>query len=619
MELGSRTLHLRINCSSLPAFKPGDTSMREWPSRLQTACLALLLFVLLPGAALAGSNDPCPRPAEGSVIAQPPDLYSDKGVLNVTLNYYTALDKLGRTLFCYTTPDGLEAPTLHVNPGDTLNITLTNDEMGPKTSNAGLKGAKATLSLQAMGVPSETISSTANACGATTMSVLSANLHFHGLNVSPTCHSDEVIRTLVNPGESFNYTLKIPRDEPPGMYWYHAHVHGIASHAVQGGASGAIEVEGIADLQPAVQGLPQRFLVVRDQPLANPVTLGNPTTQQVPFWDISLNYVPISYPRYVPGIIKMQAGAREFWRVVNATADTVIDLELLYDYKAQPLQIAALDGVPTGSQDGTKQGKIITKYDILIPPAGRAEFIVTGPSTKIKNMLFRTRYIDTGPAGDVDTLRPLARIELTNNLHSIPKAILATGAPVHAQRFAGVTDAMVTAKRFLHFDEKIGVSKKNPTGGMIFFITVDGGFDRIYDPNEPPAVVTYKGAVEDWTISNHTKEVHEFHMHQVHFQLLEINGKPVPPRQRQWYDTLQVPYWSGEGDFPSIKVRMDFRGAVEGEFVYHCHILDHEDLGMMANILVTTAPPKAARNGPYPRQANRPGEHRTRTAALPPA
>ena len=97
------------------------------------------------------------------------------------------------------------------------------------------------------------------------MTATSVNMHFHGTNTSPRCHSDEVIRTLINSGETFNYTLHIPNDEPPGLYWYHPHVHGISSMAVQGGSTGAIEVEGIANVQPAVAGLPERYLVLRDQ------------------------------------------------------------------------------------------------------------------------------------------------------------------------------------------------------------------------------------------------------------------------------------------------------------------------------------------------------------------
>lgn len=583
--------------------------MRQWLADVRTACLTLFLLILVPSAAFAASaplvgSNPCPRPAQGSIVQPAPDLYSKNGVLNVKLGYYTTVDQWGRTLFCYMTPDGGEAPTLHVNPGDTLNIQFTNIELTIQHS-GGQDASKDVLSLQSLGSGAETAFSSKDACLGTTMLPESANMHFHGFNVTPKCHSDEVIFTIVNPGQTFDYHLKIPNDEPPGMYWYHAHVHGIASPAVQGGASGAIEVEGIANYQPAVQGLPQRFLTVRDQPLQNPDL--NWTGRPAPFWDVSLNYVPVSYPQYVPGIIQMQAGAQEFWRVVNAAADTIMDLQLIYDGVPQPLQVVGLDGVPVGSQDGKHQGYIITKTDVYIPPAGRAEFIVTGPSASVKNAVFMTRQIDTGPGGDVDTQRPLAQIQLTTDPKKIPKPVPAASESAHRQRFEGVTDGMVTANRTLYFDERFGAGKKGPSGGLEFFITVDGEYDRLYAPYNPPAIITHRGAVEDWTIENHTNEVHEFHIHQIHFQLIAINGKPVPPKQRQWYDTYQVGYWKGKGKFPSITVRMDFRGAVEGEFVYHCHILDHEDGGMMANILVLPPvwpPPHHARAGRVTHQAS---------------
>jgi len=64
------------------------------------------------------------------------------------------------------------------------------------------------------------------------------------------------------------------------------------------------------------------------------------------------------------------------------------------------------------------------------------------------------------------------------------------------------------------------------------------------------------------------------------------NGLPVSPSQRQFLDTVDVPAWSGTGRYPSVTVRMDFRGPDIGDFVYHCHILEHEDGGMMATIRV---------------------------------
>lgn len=530
------------------------------------ACLVGLILAV-PCSAVAASNDPCPRPKIGSEIVQPPDIYSQNGVLTVSLNYYTTVDTWGHSLFCYATPDGLEAPTLHVNPGDIVNIDLTNKEPGAPVPGSGV----------------ETVSGHSNQCGSADMLPTSANLHFHGLNVTPQCGGDQVIRTIVNPGETFHYHFKVPASEPPGMYWYHAHIHGIASPAVQGGASGAIEVEGIANLQPAVKGLPQRFLVFRDQPLRHS---GLNKRKLAPFWDISLNYVPVIYPHYQPGIIRMQAGAKEFWRLVNASADTIMDVKLVYDGKAQPLQIVALDGVPTGSGDGKHKGTIITQNDILIPPAGRAEFIVTGPSSSVQSAILLTRHIDTGPAGDVDTKRPLAQIALTNDLKKIPKAILPVPGNVSGDRFANIDDSKVTAHRRLYFWELGGAGLHRPES-TVFFITVVGQERQLYDPNEPPKIVTQRGAVEDWTIENQTQEVHAFHIHQIHFQVIAVDGKTVPPDQRQWYDTYPVHYWDGVSKrYPSITLRMDFRGAVEGEFVYHCHILDHEDQGMMANILV---------------------------------
>src|SRR5437764_6220580 len=185
-----------------------------------TAVVALFCLGVQPS--LAGTNGTCPRPPAGSEVAPPPDLYSSNGVLNVALNYYTALDEKGITLFCFATPDGLESPTFHVNPGDTINITLTND-LPPVP-----------------GGPAELVSNGKAKCGSDVMTATSINMHFHGVNTSPRCHSDEVIRTLVNSGQTFNYKIKIPANEPPGLYWYHPHIHGVSSVNVQGGATGAI-------------------------------------------------------------------------------------------------------------------------------------------------------------------------------------------------------------------------------------------------------------------------------------------------------------------------------------------------------------------------------------------
>jgi FtsP/CotA-like multicopper oxidase with cupredoxin domain len=91
--------------------------------------------------------------------------------------------------------------------------------------------------------------------------------------------------------------------------------------------------------------------------------------------------------------------------------------------------------------------------------------------------------------------------------------------------------------------------------------------------------------VEDWTVENHTSEEHAFHMHQIHFLVVAMDGKPVANPQLR--DTINVPYWSGSGPFHSVTLRMDFRDPnIAGTFVFHCHVLFHEDGGMMGKVQV---------------------------------
>ena len=478
--------------------------------------LALLACAVTPSSVSAHGNNPCPRPDPGTIVAPPPDLYSSNGVLNASFDYYTTVDSAGRTLFCFVTPDDLQSPTLHVRPGDTLNLSVTNRNPKPPP-----------------GSPTEVVANASDRCGDVTMTITSLNVHFHGTNTPPACHSDQIVHTIINSGQTFNYSVQFPVTEPPGLYWYHPHVHGLSEAAVQGGASGAIIVEGIENVQPAVAGLPERVLFIRDQipdpTISSCQTPGAilPSGATVPSWDVSLNYVPVLCPSFSPAVIEMKPGQQEFWRVANASADTIIDLQVRYDGAVQPLQVVALDGVPTGSQDGTMQGQLVAQTDILLAPAARAEFIVTGPSAKVKNASFLTQNIDTGPDGDTDPRRTLAGIVATASPTPLP-VIRSPSLPAKHELFEGLANAPVTAKRTLYFSEVLS-DPSNPASATNFFITVDGATPTLFDPNNPPAIVTRQGAVEDWIIQNRSQENHEFHMHQLHFLLLERNGAPVPP------------------------------------------------------------------------------------------
>ncbi len=154
---------------------------------------------------------------------------------------------------------------------------------------------------------------------------------------------------------------------------------------------------------------------------------------------------------------------------------------------------------------------------------------------------------------------------------------------------SGLSKAPVVNTRVFQFTEV------QPTQ---FFITEVGQQPVVFDNNNPPAVTVKQGTVEKWIIQNLAQENHEFHMHQVHFQVLAqdnfaINGTtPAQGIDGQYLDMVEVPFWDNVANpnpnqAPAVELLMDFRGMVVGDFVYHCHILSHEDLGMMAIIRVT--------------------------------
>jgi FtsP/CotA-like multicopper oxidase with cupredoxin domain len=261
-------------------------------------------------------------------------------------------------------------------------------------------------------------------------------------------------------------------------------------------------------------------------------------------------------------------------------------LQVVYDGVAQPLQIAAFDGVPTGSKDGRRQGTIVTQTDAFLMPSARVEFIIAAPPKGVRTAQLITRTIDGGAASDVNPHRPYANIALTDAPVRLPR--LAPGGPARAMRFGDLANAKVDTHRDLYFSEYFQAFGFHEKEAATFFITVDGDKETLFDPNNPPAIVTTQGSVEEWRIENRTQELHGFHMHQIHFLVTAINDVPIPKDKQQLYDVFTVPYWSGRPSdpYPSITAKLDFRGPDVGDFVYHCHILDHEDGGMMAIIRV---------------------------------
>jgi len=540
-------------------------------------------------------DDFCRRPAPGSVIPEPPDLRSRNGVLQVDLTVRNHRESDGSVRYCYMLADGAQSPTLRLNPGDLLILRLKNQltDFGPN----GTAGAHDHR--HPKGTPPS------DPCSSGRMSLIATNLHFHGMTMPPLCHQDEVLKTSIQPGEPpFEYRFRVPANEPPGLYWYHPHIHGFSKAQVLGGASGALIVEGIERANAQLAGLPERVLIIRDQDLLNPDappsksepvvpkmlidrdgdSANNGTGFGKPAKDLSLNFVPVPYPDYPPALLEMKPAERQMWRVLNASAITYLNLAVLFNRTPQLLGIVAIDGVPL-NHNGNETNAVEWRDHIGVPPGSRVEFMVTGPPAGVP-ALFVTRTVDTGQGGENDPNRALASISVRSDAPEPHSKLSTSPEPLAPPELPWLGNVAPARTRKLYFSEKL-TDPNNPNSATEFYLTVDGQTPAPFDPaSDVPNIVVKQGEVEDWIIENRSTELHDFHIHQIHFLLLDWSGTPIDePFLR---DTVNVPYFNGRMlQYPSVRLRMDFRDPnTVGTFVYHCHLLEHEDGGMMGLIRV---------------------------------
>jgi FtsP/CotA-like multicopper oxidase with cupredoxin domain len=549
-----------------------------------------LTFVLTHASAVA--QESCPRPAPGSVVTEPENLRSHNGALELELTYSNFKAADGQEEYCYRSKDGSQAPTLRLQPGDLLVLHLRNKLTS--SSSAGNFAGSHPIPGMAVSEP----------CASGQMTALSTNLHFHGMTVPPVCHQDDVLHTAVQPGDAaFEYRFRIPADEPPGVYWYHPHVHGFTNTQVLGGASGAMIVEGIERANRQLAGLPERVFVIRDQELLHPEAqpaksglvppvfrdaegdiLNTGTGTGKPAKDLSINFVPVPYPDYPPAVVMVRPSERQLWRVLNASAITYLDLQIVIGNQPQPIGVVSLDGVPM-NENGLARDRVLWTDHLFLPPAGRVEFIFKGVPKGDEARLI-TRSVDTGPAGENDPVRPLATIVASDSAAEPALRLAGSPEPMPASPLVWLGDVKPVRTRKLYFSER-PADPGLPGSPTVFMITVDGETPAPFDPHAvEPDITAHQGDVEDWVIENRSTESHTFHIHQIHFMLTQWDGTPVDePFLR---DTINVPYWKGKGrPYPSVTLRMDFRDPdAVGMFVYHCHLLEHEDGGMMGTIRV---------------------------------
>lgn len=540
----------------------------------------------------------CTRQPVGGDATEPADLRSEHGLLKVRLAIRSSQGSGGATRYCYVDERGNQEPTLRVQPGDSLVIDLKNEIKPVPIEPHQHPGMKHVLAKH-------------DPCAGGPMRGGATNLHFHGLSLPPRCHQDDTLHTLIEPGDpAFEYRLKIPKDQAPGLYWYHPHVHGFTEEQILGGASGALIIEGMQHAVPRVAGLREHVFVIRDEPIS-PASLSEKPDPMRPTKQISINNVPVPYPTYPPAVVRMRPQERQFWRVLNACADTYLDLMLEFGGKRQSLSLVALDGVPLRYGKPGAASYAPEQTHIFLPPSARAEFVVTGPRAGVTGRLI-TNYVYRGAADDdmplakksttqpalrvglddVDAARPLATI-ITSENESSP--LIRTASVVANPPLPPLSTVRPVRTRALYFSEKL-VDPGDPSSATLFFINEEGHTPKVFDPNDSePTITVQQGEVEDWTIQNRSRESHVFHVHQMHF--IVVRSGTTRWEEPTLRDTVDLPAWNGFGKYPSVVVRMDFRDPeIVGTFPFHCHILQHADGGMMGTIRVQPATRQSGAN-----------------------
>jgi FtsP/CotA-like multicopper oxidase with cupredoxin domain len=389
------------------------------------------------------------------------------------------------------------------------------------------------------------------------------NLHFHGLHVSPNAPQDDVLDMMASPGETLHYAVQVPPQQPPGLYWYHTHSHGESYVQDLDGMSGAIVVEGIERYAPELRNMRERILVLRDLVLPN-----DGPKRRAMMASVAMAATPCGSATEKPeraftvnGTLRpdidIAPGQQQFWRIVNASPDLYADLEL----DRGLLKVVALDGMPLGYHDPSIHTRSMSH--VLLPPGGRVEAIVTGPPADSQPTL-RSRCFDTGPDGDANPAMVLAAL-VAGQPSKVERRPVLDGVPVHAD-----------------FSPPVLQRVEGSAPQFIATFTEDkGGFyinGQKFEMDSGPMLTVDIGSLQHWRVVNATNEVHPFHIHQVHFLPYAVDRNQV--KDPVWLDTVNVP----PGSY--VDLVMDFTDPIiRGMSLFHCHLLKHEDKGMMAKIL----------------------------------
>lgn len=420
-----------------------------------------------------------PSPLDGMNFSKSQDAYSKDGVLKTTLVAAYKKGYVGNQPVTSMVYNGsLVGPTLYIYPGNRIEIKFINNLNE------------------------------------------STNLHFHGLHVSPSNNSDNVFLEVA-PGQIQQYNVSIPKNQAPGLEWYHSHMHTLAYEQVSAGLSGLIVVEGLEKLLPKpLQNITKQAFAMRDfPPTSNP---------NVPIYRTVNGKVNPD--------ISITSGETQLWRFANIGAEPFYKVGLP-GYKFHVI-----------SEDGDPVWKVWDNDTLLLPSGKRLEVLVTalfqGNSSVPLNSLAYYPYPEI----------KIATVNVQDNQQEPIKATI----PTNLIQKKDLNLRSIANNRTLTF-----ASDEEENRFMID--------NKTFDPNRIDQTVKL-GTMEQWTLINNDEDEHPFHIHVNDFQVVSVNGKPYDAHGLQ--DTVLIP------SHGQLAIRIPFDDFV-GKSVYHCHIMFHEDHGMM--------------------------------------
>ena len=412
-------------------------------------------------------------------LIEPQRIRSVNGVLNVTLEAKaTMLPFEGGKRWALTYNGTFPGPTLVAKPGDVINVLLKNstDQV--------------------------------------------TNLHTHGPHVSPSGNSDNPF-VMVEPGKSFKYQFKIPKNQEPGTFWYHPHHHEFVAKQLSAGLAGTIIIEGESDKQ--LTNTSDRVLLFADPRIGTNASVINTSMMDRMHGRIG-DYLLVN--GQLKPSITAKNGIAERWRLVNGSPSLFLNLSI----EGGSFTLIGTDG-----------GRV---------PAYKLNNLVITPGQRYEVL------VNTSKSGVVRIYDGTDVVAYLNTGISTPKA----------PSIAPLPKLSATKTRSIKIEQASGMM-----GGMSF--TFNG---ETFNPNKVNQSVKLN-SVEDWVLTNTSHMVHPFHIHAWAFQVIDRGDGKADPG---WRDTVAVPVGS------KVKIRINF-ADFGGKSVYHCHILDHEDTGMMGIVQVS--------------------------------